>query len=49
MKFLKLTEESLFIVLPFDSKIHNEQVTAHILNALIDYIIDSNRFTGSLI
>ena len=49
MKFLKLTEESLFTVLPFGSKIHNEQVTAHILNALIDYIIDSNRFTGSLI
>ena len=49
MKFLQLTEESLLTILLFGSKIHNEQVTVQILNALIDYIIDSNRFTGSLI
>ena len=29
------------------SKINNKQVNVQILNASIDYIFDSNRFTGS--
>ena len=45
---LQLNEESLLTVLHFGSKIYNEQVNAQILNASIDYIIDANRFTGSL-
>ena len=44
-----LNEESLVTVLLFGSKIYNEQVNVQILYASIDYIIDSNRFTGSLI
>ena len=31
------------------SKIYNEQVNMQILNAPMDYIIGSDRFTGSLI
>ena len=46
---LKLNNESLLTVLLFGSKIYNEQVNVQILNASIDYIIDSDRFTGSLI
>ena len=45
---LQLNEEST-TALPFGSKIYNEQVNVQIINASIDYIIDSNRFTGSLI
>ena len=46
---LQLNDESLLTVLLFGSKIYNEQVNVQILNASIDYIIDSDRFTGSLI
>ena len=46
---LQLNDESLLTVLLFSSKVYNEQVNMQILNALIDYIIDSDRFTGSLI
>ena len=46
---LQLNDESLITVLLFGSNIHNEQVNVQILNASIDYIIDSDRFTGSLI
>ena len=46
---LQLNDESLLTVLHFGSKIYNEQVNVQILNASIDYIIDSDRFTGSLI
>ena len=45
----QLNDENLLTVLLFDSKIYNEQVIVQILNASIDYIIDSDRFTGSLI
>ena len=46
---LQLNDESLLTVLLFGSKIYNEQVNVQILNASIDYIINSDRFTGSLI
>ena len=46
---LQLNDESLLTVLLFGSKIYNEQVNVQILNASIDYIIDSDRFTGSLV
>ena len=46
---LQLNDESLLTVLLFGSKIYNEQVNVQILNASTDYIIDSDRFTGSLI
>ena len=46
---LKLNDESLLTVLLFGSNIYNEQVKVQILNASIDYIIDSDRFNGSLI
>ena len=45
----QLNDESLLTVLLFDSKIYNEQVHVQILNASTDYIIGSDRFTGSLI
>ena len=45
----QLNEESLLTELLFGSKIYNKQVNLLILNALVDYIIDSNGFTGSLI
>ena len=45
----QLNDESLLTVLLFGSNIHTEQVNVQILNASIDYIIDSDRFTGSLI
>ena len=47
--YLQLNEESLLRVQLFGSKIYNEQVNVQILNASIDYILDSDRFTGSLI
>ena len=46
---LQLNDESLLGVLLFGSKIYNKQVNVQILNASIDYIIDSDRFTGTLI
>ena len=46
---LQLNDESLLTVLLFGSKICNEQVNVQTLNASIHYIIDSDRFTGSLI
>ena len=46
---LQLNDESLLTVLLFGSKIYNEQVNVQILNASIDYIINSDRFTGYLI
>ena len=46
---LQLNDEGLLTVLLFGSNIHNEQVNVQILNASLDYIIDSDRFTGSLI
>ena len=46
---LQLNDESFLTVLLFDSTIYNEQVNVQILNASIDYIIDSDRFAGSLI
>ena len=46
---LQVNDESLLTVLPFDSNIYNEEVNVQILNASIDYIIDSDRSTGSLI
>ena len=46
---LQLNDESLLTVLFFVSKIFIEQVNLQILNASIDYIIDSDRFTSSLI
>ena len=42
---LQLNDEILLTVL----KIYNEQVDVQLLNASIDYIINSDRFTGSLI
>ena len=45
---LQWNDESLLTVLIFGSKIYNKQVNAQILNASIDYIIDSDRFAGSL-
>ena len=38
---LQLYDESLLTVLLFGSKIYNEQVNVQVLNASIDYIIDS--------
>ena len=46
---LQLNDEILLTVLLFGSKTYNEQVNVQILNASVDYIIDSDRFTGSLI
>ena len=46
---LQLNDESLLTVLLFGSKTYNEQVNVQILNASIDYIINSDIFTGSLI
>ena len=46
---LQLNDESLLTVLLFGSNIHTEQVNVQVLNVSIDYIIDSDRFTGSLI
>ena len=46
---VQLNDGSLLRVLLFGSKIYNEQVNVQILNASIDYIIESDRFTGSLI
>ena len=46
---LQLSDKSLLRVLLFGSKIYNEHVNMQILNASIGYIIDSDRFTGSLI
>ena len=46
---LQLNDESLLTVPHFGTKFYNEQVNAQIINASIDYIIDSDRFTGSLI
>ena len=46
---LQLSDKSLLRVLLFGSKIYNEHVNMQILNASIGYIIDSERFTGSLI
>ena len=46
---LQLNDESFLTVLLFGSTIYNEQVNVQILNASIDYIIDSDRFAGSLI
>ena len=46
---LQLNDESLPAVLLFGSKIYNEQVNVQILNASVDYIINSDRFTASLI
>ena len=46
---LQLNDESLLTVLLFGSNIYNDQVNVQILNATIDYIIDSDRFTGSSI
>ena len=45
----QLNEENLLTALLFGSKICNKQVNLLILNASVDYIIDSNGFTGSLI
>ena len=42
---LQLNDEILLTVL----KIYNEQVDVQLLNASIDYIINSDRLTGSLI
>ena len=46
---IKLPGETLLQLLLFGSKIYNEQVNVQIINASIDYIIDSNSFTDSLI
>ena len=46
---LQLNDESLLTVPLFGSKIRNKQVSVRILNPPIDYIIDSDRFTGYLI
>ena len=46
---LQLNHKSLLTVLPFGSKIYNELLNVQILNASIDYIIELDRFTGSLI
>ena len=46
---LQLNDENLLTVLLLGSKIYNEQVNVQILNASIDHIIDSDRFTGCLI
>ena len=55
---IKLLDETLFAIkwwkfiysTTFVSKVYNEQVKVQILNAAsIDYIIDSDRFAGSLI
>ena len=46
---LQLNDESLLTVPHFGTKLYNEQVNAPIINASIDYIIDSDRSTGSLI
>ena len=44
-----LNDQSLLTALPFGSEIYNENMNKKILNASIGYIIDSDRFTGSLI
>ena len=46
---MQLNDESLLTVLLLGSKIYNEQVNMQILNGSIDYIINLDRFTGSLI
>ena len=46
---LQLNDEILLTVLPFGNEICNDQVSVQILNASIHYIIDLDRFTGSLI
>ena len=46
---MQLNDESLLTILLFDSKTYNEQVNVQVLNASIDYIINSYRFTGFLI
>ena len=46
---MQLNDKSLPTVLLFGSKFYKEQVNVQIQNASIDYIIDSDRFTGSLI
>ena len=46
---LQLSDENLLTVLLFGGKIYNKDVNVQILNASISYIIDSDRFTGSLI
>ena len=46
---MQLNDEILLTVLPFGSEIYNDQMSVQILNASIDYIIDLDRFTGSLI
>ena len=46
---LQLNEESLLTVILFGSKTYNKQKNVQILSASIDYIINSNRFTGTLI
>ena len=45
----ELNNECLLTVLLFRSKIYKEQVNVQILNASIYYIINTDRFTGSLI
>ena len=46
---MQLNDEILLTVLPFGSEIYNDQMSVQILNTSIDYIIDLDRFTGSLI
>ena len=46
---LQLNVENLLIVLLFGRKIYTKQVNVQILNPSIDYTVDSDRFTGSLI
>ena len=46
---LQLNNESLLTLLPFGKKMYKKQVNVRFLNASIDYIICSDRFTGSLI
>ena len=46
---LQLNDESLLTLLLFGSKIFNKQANVQILYASIGYIINSDRFTGSLI
>ena len=46
---LQLNDGNLLTVILFGSKIYNEEVNLQILNASIDYIIDSDRFTSYLI
>ena len=46
---LQLSDENLLTVLLFGGKVYNKDVNVQILNASISYVIDSDRFTGSLI